>query len=48
MAFQQSGLSEMIGEENIFATIDDALGRARELLEARAAEATTGSGNPGQ
>jgi SulP family sulfate permease len=36
MAFEQSGLSEMIGEENIFPTIDEALERARELLEVRA------------
>ena len=32
MAFEQSGLLQSIGEENIFRGIDDALNRANQLL----------------
>src|SRR5258708_37555965 len=33
MAFSQSGLLKVIGEENIFKNLDDALNRARQILK---------------
>ena len=32
IAFERSGLLELIGEENVFGNIDDALNKAREIL----------------
>jgi SulP family sulfate permease len=46
MALRKKGLWDEIGEENIFADIDSALARARELIGAEGAAGEAASGSP--